>query len=119
VLLVFVRGLMLAVRRAPVREPLYWPLLSLIPLLVAAAGLFRQSFLAIGDIRWPSVLVAVGTGLLLATVAAAALHTAVRLWRTRPTFDRRLVLDGLLLTGALQWLMTLGYWGLLPLRLWA
>lgn len=119
VLLILMRGLIRIARRAPVREPLCWPVLSLVPLLAAAAGLFRQPFLAIGDMRWPSVLLAVGTGLLLAGVAAATLHTAVRLWRTRAPFDRRLVLDGLLLTGALQWLVTLAYWGLLPLRLWA
>jgi CubicO group peptidase (beta-lactamase class C family) len=119
VLLILMRGLIRIARRAPVREPLCWPVLSLVPLLAAAAGLFRQPFLAIGDMRWPSVLLAVGTGLLLAGVAAATLHTAVRLWRTRATFNRGLVLDGLLLTGALQWLVTLAYWGLLPLRLWA
>lgn len=119
VVLILLRGLILTVRRVSVREPLCWPVLSLVPLLAAAAGLFRQPFLAIGDVRWPSVLLAVGTGLLLAGVAAAALRTAVCWWSTRATFNRGLVLDGLLLTGALQWLVTLAYWGLLPLRLWA
>lgn len=119
VVLILLRGLILTVQRVSVREPLRWPVLSLLPLSLAAAGLVRQPFLAIGDVRWPSVLLAVGTGLLLTGSVAAALATAAGLWRSRGAQGRSRVRDGLMLVGALQWLISLALWGLLPLRLWA
>jgi CubicO group peptidase (beta-lactamase class C family) len=123
VLLLLLRGVVLTVQRKSMRDPMSWPVVSLLPLALGVAGLLRQPFLAIGDMRWPSVMLAVGSGLLLATTIGAALATGIRVWRFRHTALGAIApqrgFDGVVIVGAAQWLMTLALWGLLPLRLWA
>jgi len=123
VLLLLLRGVWLVVQRRSMRDPASWPAVSVASLALAAAGLMRQPFLAIGDMRWPSVMLAVGSGLLLATTICAALATGLRAWRFRHTALGALtpwrIFDGVVVLGAVQWLLTLALWDLLPLRLWA
>lgn len=100
------------------REPMTWPLAAISVLIVGGSLMWRQSFLAIGDPTLGSNLVAVGSALLVLSTAAAAIRLIFEFrmdaartgYRPAPMFFVTL--------GALQWLVVLMWWGLLPLRIW-
>jgi CubicO group peptidase (beta-lactamase class C family) len=94
-------------------EPLRWPTLCLMLLLVAPLLYLTQSFLAIGDRTPANVVIALLTGIFPFTLVIAGVNRI----RTglRASFARR---DLLVLAAALQWCAVLGVWGLLPLVLW-
>jgi CubicO group peptidase (beta-lactamase class C family) len=94
-------------------EPLRWPVLCLV-LLVIAPGLYlTQSFLAIGDPTLANVAIAV----LSAVLPAALLLGAVQRVRAGVgTLRARLDLGAI--AGLLQWYAVLAAWGLAPLVLW-
>ena len=100
------------------RDPAVWPTIAALPLLAGGAGLTQQPFLAIGDPTLPSMLLAAGTGGLLVAIVASTAALVVA-WRADGTWtSRRWWMEGVALVGALQWLLTLAAWGLVPLRLW-
>ena len=104
----------MALRREEWRnEPLRWPVLCLM-LLVIAPGLYlTQSFLAIGDPTLANVAIAVLSGVLPAALLLGAVQ------RVRAGFGTlRARLDLGAIAGLLQWYAVLAAWGLAPLVLW-
>lgn len=104
----------MALRRGELRnEPLRWPVLCLL-LLVMAPGLYlTQSFLAIGDPTLANVTMAS----LSAVLPVALLLGAVQ--RVRAGLGTlRALLDLGAIAGLLQWYAVLAAWGLAPLVLW-
>jgi CubicO group peptidase (beta-lactamase class C family) len=103
-----------ALRRGELRnEPLRWPVLCLLLLVVAPSLYLTQSFLAIGDQTPANVAVAVLSGLLpiaLLVGAAERLRAGVGTLRAR--------LDLGAIAGMLQWYVVLAAWGMAPLVLW-
>lgn len=104
----------LALRRGEwCNEPLRWPVLCLM-LLVIAPGLYlTQSFLAIGD----PTLANVTMGGLSAVLPAALVLGAVQRVRAG-VGSLRACLDLGAIAGLLQWYAVLAAWGLAPLVLW-
>jgi CubicO group peptidase (beta-lactamase class C family) len=104
----------MALRRGEWRnEPLRWPALCLV-LLVIAPGLYlTQSFLAIGDPTPANVAIAVLSGVL---PAALLLGAAQRVRAGVGTVRARLDLGAI--AGLLQWYAVMAAWGLVPLVLW-
>jgi hypothetical protein len=104
----------MALRRGEWRnEPLRWPVLCLM-LLVVAPGLYlTQSFLAFGDPTPANVAVAVLSGLLLIALLVGAVQ---RVRAGVGTLRARLDLGAIV--GLLQWYAVLAAWGLAPLMLW-
>jgi len=104
----------MALRRGDWRnEPLRWPVLCLM-LLVIAPGLYlTQSFLAIGDPTLANVAMAVLSGVLPAALLLGAVQ---RVRAGISTFRARLDLGAI--AGLLQWYAVLAAWGLAPLVLW-
>ena len=107
-----------AARRTLARgDHLFAPLLSLLALLLPLPFFYFQSFLRLGDITVASVLLALATGALPLAVAFGL----ARCWRSRGTAADVGTLakwDWIALLAALQLLLVLAWWGLLPLRLW-
>ena len=107
-----------AARRTLARgDHLFAPLLSLLALLLTLPFFYFQSFLRLGDITVASVLLALATGALPLAVAFGL----ARCWRSRGTAADVGTLakwDWIALLAALQLLLVLAWWGLLPLRLW-
>jgi hypothetical protein len=103
-----------ALRRGEWRnEPLRWPALCLM-LLVVAPGLYlTQSFLAIGDQTPANVAMAVLSGVLPAALLLGAVQ---RVRAGVGTLRARLDLGAI--AGLLQWYVMLAAWGLAPLVLW-
>jgi hypothetical protein len=100
-------------RRAWSREPLRWPALCLV-LLVMAPGLYlTQSFLAIGDPTPANVTMAVLTGALPVALVVGGVQ---RVRAGVGTLGARLDLGAI--AGLLQWCAVLAAWGLVPLVLW-
>ena len=98
-------------------DHLFAPLLSLLALLLPLPFFYFQSFLRLGDITVASVLLALVTGALPLAVAFGL----ARCWRSRGTAAEAGSLakwDWVALLAALQLLLVLAWWGLLPLRLW-
>ncbi len=95
-------------------DHLFAPLLSL---LLPLPFFYFQSYLRLGDVTVASVLLALVTGALpLATAFGLA-----RCWRSRGTLAEAgswAKWDWVALLAALQLLLVLAWWGLLPLRLW-
>jgi CubicO group peptidase (beta-lactamase class C family) len=94
-------------------EPLRWPVLCLLLLVVAPCLYLMQPFLAIGDPTPANVTMAVLTGLLpiaLLVGAAQRVRAGVGTLRAR--------LDLVAIAGLLQWYAVLAAWGLAPLVLW-
>lgn len=115
------RGLLRLVRpRAATRwrDPLLYAAVTLTAVLLAALALSRQPFLAIGDPTAASRALAVTTGALLLVTTSALVASALTWRRVSKTERLPHLTDLVLLSGAWQWLMTLAYWGLLPLLLW-
>ena len=104
----------MALRRGEWRnEPLRWPVLCLM-LLVIAPGLYlTQSFLAIGDPTLANVAMAVLSGVLPAALLLGAVQ---RVRAGVGTLRARLDLGAI--AGLLQWYVVLAAWGLAPLVLW-
>ena len=104
----------MALRRGEWRnEPLRWPVLCLM-LLVIAPGLYlTQSFLAIGDPTLANVAMAVLSGVLPAALLLGAVQ---RVRAGIGTLRARLDLGAI--AGLLQWYAVLAAWGLAPLVLW-
>ncbi|MDN2671531.1 serine hydrolase [Janthinobacterium sp. SUN026] len=98
-------------------DHLFAPLLSLLALLLPLPFFYFQSYLRLGDVTIASVLLALTTGALpLATAFGLA-----RCWRSRGTAAEAgswAKWDWVALLAALQLLLVLAWWGLLPLRLW-
>ncbi|MGK5039998.1 serine hydrolase domain-containing protein [Janthinobacterium sp. GB1R12] len=106
-----------ALRRLGRGDHLFAPLLSLLALLLPLPFFYFQSYLRLGDVTVASVLLTVATGALpLATAFGLA-----RCWRSRGTAAEAgswAKWDWVALLAALQLLLVLAWWGLLPLRLW-
>jgi CubicO group peptidase (beta-lactamase class C family) len=94
-------------------DALFPPLLAIAALLLPLPFFLSQSILALGDKTVASVLLAGATGALpLAIMAGLALR--LRRWQR----SRTAWLETAALLAALQWMLMLAAWGLLPLRLW-
>jgi CubicO group peptidase (beta-lactamase class C family) len=106
-----------ALRRLGRGDHLFAPLLSLLALLLPLPFFYFQSYLRLGDVTVASVLLTVATAALpLATAFGLA-----RCWRSRGTLAEAgswAKWDWVALLAALQLLLVLAWWGLLPLRLW-
>lgn len=106
-----------ALRRLGRGDHLFAPLLSLLALLLPLPFFYFQSYLRLGDVTVASVLLTVATAALpLATAFGLA-----RCWRSRGTAAEAgswAKWDWVALLAALQLLLVLAWWGLLPLRLW-
>ena len=117
-LYVLAAGAYRAARRSLGRgDHLFAPLLSLLGLLLPLPFLYFQSFLRLGDATIASVLLALATGALPLAMAFGL----ARCWRSRGTAAEAGTLakwDWVALLAALQLLLVLAWWGLLPLRLW-
>jgi CubicO group peptidase (beta-lactamase class C family) len=100
-------------RGAWCNEPLRWPALCLV-LLVVAPGLYlSQSFLAIGDPTPANVAMAVLTGALPVALVVGGVQ---RVRAGIGTLGARLDLAAI--AGLLQWCAVLAAWGLVPLVMW-
>ena len=117
-LYVLLVGVYRAARRSLGRaDHLFAPVLSLLGLLLPLPFLYFQSFLRLGDVTIASVLLALATGALPLAMAFGL----ARCWRSRGTAAEYGTLakwDWVALLAALQLLLVLAWWGLLPLRLW-
>ena len=117
-LYVLLVGVWRAARRTLARgDHLFAPLLSMLALLLPMPLFVFQSYLRLGDITVASVLLALVTGALPLAMAFGL----ARCWRSRGTGAEVGSLakwDWLALLAALQLLLVLAWWGLLPLRLW-
>ena len=102
-----------AKRRLNRGDHLFAPLLSMLALLLPLPLFHFQSFLRLGDVTFASVLAAIATGALPLAIAFGL----ARCWRSRGTGTLE-KLDWIGLLAALQLLLVLAWWGLLPLRLW-
>ncbi len=117
-LYVLLAGLYRAARRMLGRgDHLFAPVLSLLALALPLPFFFFQSYLRLGDVTVASVLLALATGALPLAMAFGL----ARCWRSRGTAAEAGSLakwDWVALLAALQLLLVLAWWGLLPLRLW-
>jgi len=100
-------------RRAWRDEPLRWPTLCLVLLLLAPALYLTQSFLAIGDPTPANVAMAALSGALPVALLAAGVR---RVRAGLRTLGARLDLAAI--AGLLQWCAVLAAWGLVPLMMW-
>ena len=104
----------MALRRGEWRdEPLRWPVLCLMLLVIAPSLYLIESFLAIGDPTPANVAMAVLSGLLPAALLLGAVQ---RVRAGIGTLRARLDLGAI--AGLLQWYAVLAAWGLAPLVLW-
>ncbi len=114
ILYVVIKGSIRALtRRLHRAHPLLVPWLGVLALAMPLPWLLTQSFMRLGDATVGNVLLAIATAVLpLAMFVGLVSH--FRQGR------RGLVaaLDAWAMTAALQWLLVLAIWGLLPLRLW-
>ena len=98
-------------------EHLFVPLLSLLALLLPLPFFYFQSYLRLGDVTLASVLLALATGALPLAMA----YGLARCWRSFGAAAETGTLakwDWVALLAALQLLLVLAWWGLLPLRMW-
>ena len=98
-------------------DHLFAPLISMLALLLPLPFLYFQSYLRLGDVTIASVLLALATGALPLAMAFGL----ARCWRSRGTAAEAgswAKWDWVALLAALQLLLVLAWWGLLPLRLW-
>lgn len=95
------------------RDHLFAPLLAELALLLTLPLFYLQSWQSLGEVTPASVL------LLLATIALplAVAFGLARCWRERGVTALERI-DWIALLAALQLLLVLAWWGLLPLRLW-
>lgn len=98
-------------------DHLFAPLLSLLSLLLPLPFFYFQSCLRLGDVTLASVLLALATGALPLAMA----YGLARCWRSFGASAETGTLakwDWVALLAALQLLLVLAWWGLLPLRMW-
>ena len=98
-------------------DHLFVPLLSLLALLLPLPFFYFQSYLRLGDVTLASVLLALATGALPLAMA----YGLARCWRSFGAAAETGTLakwDWVALLAALQLLLVLAWWGLLPLRMW-
>jgi len=101
-------------RRLRPSDPLFFPFLAAVALVLPVPFFLGQSFLQLGDLTAASALLAVVTAVLpLAMLVGLALY-----FRRRPA-GAVAVLDVLAMLAVLQWAIVLAAWGLVPLQLWA
>jgi hypothetical protein len=100
-------------RRAWSDEPLRWPAVCLVLLLLAPALYLTQSFLAIGDPTPANVAIALLTGALPVALVVGGMQR-VRAGVGTPGAR----VDLAAIAGLLQWCTVLAVWGLVPLMLW-
>jgi CubicO group peptidase (beta-lactamase class C family) len=113
--ILFLKGLVLLIQKRLLvkKQPLAMPFLSLIGLGLPIPFFFNQSFLALGDLTLASAMLAIVTGLLPIAMLVGLYHAYSN--RGSDLFSK---LDITLLLSILQWTLVLGYWGMLPFRLW-
>lgn len=90
------------------------PYFAVLALALPAPFLLTQSFMRLGEITAGSVLLALVTGLL----PVAMLAGLARTFRSGPQHPRRRVADRIGIGAALQGLLVLAAWGMLPFVLW-
>ena len=98
-------------------DHLFAPLWSLLALLLPLPFFYFQSCLRLGDVTLASVLLALATGALPLAMA----YGLARCWRSFGAAAETGTLakwDWVALLAALQLLLVLAWWGLLPLRMW-
>ena len=98
-------------------DHLFAPLWSLLALLLPLPFFYFQSCLRLGDVTLASVLLALATGALPLAMA----YGLARCWRSFGVSAETGTLakwDWVALLAALQLLLVLAWWGLLPLRMW-
>lgn len=114
-LYILLAGLIGAIRRRLGRaSPLFFPWLAILSVFVPLPLFLTQSFLRLGELTLATGALAITTGLLpLALVYGLVrrFQVGVASWPAR--------LEALALAGAIQWILVVAAWGLLPLRLWA
>jgi CubicO group peptidase (beta-lactamase class C family) len=100
-------------RRAWSDEPLRWPAVCLVLLLLAPGLYLTQSFLAIGDPTPANVAIALLTGALPVALVVGGVQ---RVRTGLGTLGARLELAAI--AGLLQWCVVLVVWGLVPMVIW-
>lgn len=111
---ILLAGLVQAARRALARtQPLFFPWLAVLALLLPVPLFLHQSFLQLGDLTPASAALALVTCLL----PLALIYGLVRRFRIGITAWPAWV-EAIAMLGALQWMTVLMGWGVLPLRLW-
>jgi len=111
---IFIAGSVSIVRRemSPSDE-LFMPFVSIIALLFPIPLFFQQSFLQMGEMTSGSLSLAIVTGLL---PIGMIIGLVIGFRKQKKTIFERLNL--VFISGALQWLVLLAFWGMLPFRLW-
>ncbi len=114
ILYVAIKGSIRALtRRLHRAHPLLVPWLGVLALAVPLPWLLTQSFMRLGDVTVGNVLLAIATAVLpLAMCVGLVSHFR------QGRGGLVAALDAWAMTAALQWLLVLAIWGLLPLRLW-
>jgi CubicO group peptidase (beta-lactamase class C family) len=98
-------------RTLPRGDPVFWPTMAVLSLILPLPLFLGQSFLALGDLTVASAFLALVT-LLLPTAMAWGL------WRLARTRAKGRVPDAIAMAAVLQLTLGLAVWGLIPLRLW-
>ena len=98
-------------RSLSTRDAEFAPCLATLSLLLPLPFLFRQSFLALGDLTVASALLALVT-------LALPLSMIFGLWRFSRIRGRRARLPAVAMVAVLQLCLVLAWWDLLPFRLW-
>lgn len=100
-------------RKAFIKEPLLAPFLSVCSLLIPVPFFLNQSFVALGDLTAASLLAAIVTGLLPPAMLFGC-------WRfiKNGLSGRMKKIELMAVISVLQWVTVLGFWGMIPLRLW-
>jgi hypothetical protein len=103
-------------RRLRPAHPMFAPFLVVLSVLATLALLTRQSVLDLGSATPVNVALALVT-------AGLPVGLAIGVWRALRTVKRPVgrldAIDAIALVAALQWVVVLAAWGLVPLRLWA
>jgi CubicO group peptidase (beta-lactamase class C family) len=114
-LFILIAGLIRLIRKrkAFIREPLFVPFLSICCLFIPLPFFLNQSFIAMGDLTAASLLTAIVTGFL----PLAMIFGCWRYFKTALP-ERKHRFELLAMVSALQWIIALGFWGMIPFRLW-
>ncbi len=100
-------------RKTFVKEPLAAPFLSTACLLIPIPFFLNQPFIALGDLTAASLLTAIVTGVL----PLAMLFGSLKYFKNGIS-GRKKKLELVAVVSVLQWVIVMGFWGLIPLRLW-
>jgi hypothetical protein len=97
-----------------ITKPVWYSFLSIVLLFVPVPFFLFQSFVSIGDLTVASMLLAISTFLLpFGFIASGWFYIK----NGMPKFYNKT--DFLAMIFSLQWVIVLGYWGLIPFILWA